>query len=464
MRNALIIAIENPNQLLPRSFSNDYGFPRTALVIASCVKLWGAKLGIFPRILNIDAKIQKKLDADSTENDIKELHKNIIEQEMHAYAPELVLIVAAYSNLSNWASHAARVCKKTNQDIVVVTGGPHATFTHSMLLKLPDRVFDAIILGPGESKLKHILENFDDQELRFTHPGISTLDNLQDFTSDAQSNNAPIPKLDYTLIDSEDIGSGGTVVMAGRGCPHACKFCIESMYWRNARVEPNAEVVRNELVDLSRLGVPVFGCGDSLFDMRTDHNPSFECFCEEAFGGLNLHEHFFILARLHMLHPSGSRAFQKAGGRAVWVGLESASADLLKTMGKSERDLKEQLSFPKKEGLRVGAFFMLGFPGETIESAKKTLRLMEDLFTVGLIDYVDTSLFVPYPGLPMYDLPENYGIKPKKPEWDNWDNWGRYNTPPVYDLPGMSGDDLYKYWKEALNIKHQYDIREKDRT
>ena len=228
----------------------------------------------------------------------------------------------------------------------------------------------------------------------------------------------------------------------------------------------HASRVRKELIELSQLGVPVFGCGDSLIDMRLKYSLRFESFCQEAFSGLDLHEHFFILTRLHMLDRAGCHAFRQAGGRAVWVGLETASTELLASMGKGEMSyiVKERLATAKIQGLRIGAFFMFGYPGETKETAEMTLRLMEDLFTEELLDYVDPSIFVPYPGLPMYDSPQDYRIEPHEPEWSDWDHWGRYNDLPVYDLVSLTRNEIFKYWKEAMDIKRRYDIREKNRV
>lgn len=466
MRTALVIALESPNPLLPRSFSFDYGFPRTALLIASCIQEWGAKVRLSPRVLNADAAIRKRCEACNTNKDVNTIYENILVEAIHKHDPELICVVAPYTNVANWAIRAATICRKTKPEALIITGGPHASFVARSLVEGSGKIFDAVLLGPGESKIKHLLENFDKPTQRFIHPGISTPNNSIEFSVLAQRNNVPIPPIDYSLINPEDVGHGGAVIMASRGCPNACQFCLESFYWRQAKVTFHASRVRKELIELSQLGVPVFGCGDSLIDMRLKYSLRFESFCQEAFSGLDLHEHFFILTRLHMLDRAGCHAFRQAGGRAVWVGLETASTELLASMGKGEMSyiVKERLATAKIQGLRIGAFFMFGYPGETKETAEMTLRLMEDLFTEELLDYVDPSIFVPYPGLPMYDSPQDYRIEPHEPEWSDWDHWGRYNDLPVYDLVSLTRNEIFKYWKEAMDIKRRYDIREKNRV
>ncbi|MDH4316834.1 MAG: B12-binding domain-containing radical SAM protein [Desulfobulbaceae bacterium] len=464
MRTALVIAMEAPVPTLQRAFSFDYGFPRTAILIATCIKEWGGKVGLFPQILNMDIKLRNAVKAAGKSVDAKALFDDILVGAIRDHSPDLICIVAPYTNAANWAIRAARVCKESKPEAIIITGGPHASFLAKDLLCTKPPVFDAVVLGPGEAKLKHILENFDGPAKRFHYPGIATLNNLTDFSTLAQRNDATVPPIDFSLIPKSDIGDGGAVVMAGRGCPNACQFCLESFYWRKASVPyyENGSQVRNELIALSRLDVPVFGCGDSLIDMRikTKDSSRFESFCQEAFDGLNLHEHFFLLTRLHMIDPSGCKIFHQVGGKAIWVGIETASEDLLTAMGKGEIPyiVELQLRKAKQYGLRVGAFFMFGFPGETPDSAKKTLSLIENLFKEELLDYVDPSIFVPYPGLSLHEDKEC--IVRHEPEWGNWDHWGRYNEPPVYDLKSLSRNEIFHYWKEAMSIKSQYDLRE----
>ena len=470
MRTALVIALESPNPSLPKSFSFDYGFPRNALLIASCIQEWGAKVGLFPKVLNADLKIRKKWEDTGKNKDVKAIFEDVLVEAIRVNDPELICIVAPYTNVANWAIHAARVCKATKPQALVVTGGAHASFVPQLLVGECDPkrgpIFDAVILGPGEAKLKHLLENFDDPSRRFHHHGISTPQNPLEFSSRAQCNDIPIPVIDYGIIQPDEIGHEGAVIMAGRGCPYTCPFCVEALYWSQASIpyycSGNALRVRNELIALSRLQVPVFGCGDSVIDLRNNFFPRIKSFFEEALSGLDLHEHFYILTRLHMLNKTGCQAFRKAGGRAVWVGIETANPDLLTSMGKGEIPyiIDVRLREAKRSDLRVGAFFMFGYPGETAETARNTLKLIDNLFAEELIDYVDPSIFVPYPGLHMYNRPDDYKLKPYEPAWSDWDNWGRYNEPPVYDLMSLSRNEIFQYWKEAIEIKRTYDIRE----
>ena len=216
MRIALVIALESPGPLLPRSFSFNYGFPRTALLIASCIQEWGAGAGLSPRILNADVEIRKEWEKSGRIKDIRIVFDEVISKAILSNDPELICIVAPYTNVANWAKRAARVCKSVRPGTVIITGGPHASFMAEDLVNIADPVFDAVIMGPGEAKLKHLLEYFDDLSQRFRFPGISTPQGPFEFSSYAQRNEVPIPTIDYSLIRKDEIGNGGAVVMAGR--------------------------------------------------------------------------------------------------------------------------------------------------------------------------------------------------------------------------------------------------------
>jgi radical SAM superfamily enzyme YgiQ (UPF0313 family) len=172
-----------------------------------------------------------------------------------------------------------------------------------------------------------------------------------------------------------------------------------------------------------------------------------------------------VLSSLNFLEREPCALFHRHGGRTVWVGIESFAGEVLKSMDKKVKlgDIASRLLNAKNAGLQVGAFFMFGFPGETRETANKTLALMRRLGSEGLIDMFDPSIFVPYPGLEMFTAPERYGMKPH-PSWHDWTQWNRYNTPPVYDLANLSREEIFACWQEAAAIKGELDIRERRRT
>ena len=84
----------------------------------------------------------------------------------------------------------------------------------------------------------------------------------------------------------------------------------------------------------------------------------------------------------------------------VLYGLESGDEGMLKTLGKGntvEQNL-QAIRWAREAGLEVRGDFIVGTPGETMESLKNTLRFA---LTSGL-DYAHFNKFVPFPGTDLY--------------------------------------------------------------
>jgi anaerobic magnesium-protoporphyrin IX monomethyl ester cyclase len=84
---------------------------------------------------------------------------------------------------------------------------------------------------------------------------------------------------------------------------------------------------------------------------------------------------------------------KKSGLNRVYLGIESGSNETLNLMNKKARveDADSAIRLFNKNGIKIGGFFMIGYPGETLDSIWKTIEFSarEDL------DYI--SYTVPYP-------------------------------------------------------------------
>jgi anaerobic magnesium-protoporphyrin IX monomethyl ester cyclase len=92
---------------------------------------------------------------------------------------------------------------------------------------------------------------------------------------------------------------------------------------------------------------------------------------------------------------------KKAGCVRVFFGLESGNDSVLALMNKqtTTREAKRAVLTMKAAGIQVGAFFIVGYPGETDKTILDTLHFASSL----PLDYLSFS--VPYPilGTPLYD-------------------------------------------------------------
>ncbi|MEM3162713.1 MAG: radical SAM protein, partial [Candidatus Bathyarchaeia archaeon] len=83
-------------------------------------------------------------------------------------------------------------------------------------------------------------------------------------------------------------------------------------------------------------------------------------------------------------------------------------------------------------GLMTVASVILGFPGETEETAWETINFVKSLNPVDVGFYIAT----PYPGTPLYDLVKEKG-------WLKTEDFDKYDTAtPVFETPYLSMEKL----------------------
>lgn len=454
-KKILLVAIESNNylntQLLFWNYGREIHYPRTGILLASCIQKWGAAQNITPVLLFLDGAVRNHRARFGLEIELNKVVQAVLSEAVNQHNPVMAGVVAPYSHVANTAALVAETIRKLSPEIPLITGGPHNSFLAPELLLGENPLFDAVVIGPGEAKLKHIISHFANPQKRFDFPGICTKTNPVPKAEEAFQNKCEdIPLLDLSLFNPQEYGFSRAMIMGGRGCPNACRYCLEHSYWRRAPVPfyQTVAAMRHEVDELKKYGIIICGCMDSTFD--TGH-PGFQVFCEEVIANAGGRFDFAVMMNLEKIKKEACQIFARTGGRRFMLGLESGDEQMRKTMKKKNYDpdyLKKQLGISREAGIKNLSFVLLGYPGETEDSLKRSLDFVQKLCEEGFIDEVEPFVFSPYPGLPMYTDPQRFGIIPKLPEWHNWDNWDRHNPPP-YDLENLGGEKIFAAWKEA---------------
>jgi len=113
---------------------------------------------------------------------------------------------------------------------------------------------------------------------------------------------------------------------------------------------------------------------------------------------------------------------RKAGFRFILYGLESASQ---KTLDRIDKNLEVEqieacLRMAKKAGLNPHVTVMVGYPWETGKDIENTIIFVKDLFKKGLVDTMQATIVVPYPGTPLFKQCKENG-------WLKTIDWNRYD-------------------------------------
>ncbi|MEA1873366.1 MAG: radical SAM protein [Bacteroidota bacterium] len=175
-------------------------------------------------------------------------------------------------------------------------------------------------------------------------------------------------------------------ILTDFGCPYNCDFCPISTL--GFKLRPIADVI-SELKKLKSLGVKELYIRDQTFGVNKERTHQLLDTMQES----ELKFSFTALSRTDVLDSALLIKMKKAGCHTLMIGIESANDDILHKHKKSIKtsDTYQSIKQIKKAGIKVGGFFMLGFPGETRESIYATAKFARKL----PIDYASFNIVSP---------------------------------------------------------------------
>ncbi len=226
----------------------------------------------------------------------------------------------------------------------------------------------------------------------------------------------------------------GTYTYAGRDCWWGkCTFCVWefNLYPQGSYRIHSAERMLNEVEALIQLGVR------EIFD-DTGTLPAgawLKKFCQGMIErGYNQQLRFGHNMRFNLLNQEQYDLMGKAGFRFVLYGLESANQKTLDKLDKGvlASKIEEELRWAKGAGLAPHLTVMIGYPWETADDSQYTVDFVHDLFAKGLVDTLQGTIVVPYPGTPLYyECKEKGWLKTE--DWERYDMRGSVMVNPISD-------------------------------
>jgi len=330
--------------------------------------------------------------------------------------------VTAMTHEVHAAAHACSVVKATHAATWTVIGGPHATaLPDRTLAEFPD--FDIAVAGEGEITLSEIVTArangatladlsgilgiaFRNGSRILRNPARPWIENLDDLPFPAWE---LFPKVYWP-------------VMAARGCPFGCVFCMRVL-GRRLRMRS----VDNVLAEFDALEQRL-GQGDVWFQDETFgvNKPWADEFLEKlsarnqrtgyvwGWGGNS---------RANLADLDRYRRMKAAGCRSVSFGVESGDEAILKRIMKGiTPDMAvNAIASAHQAGLTTAAFFILGHPGETRRTALKTVHLAARCRA----DSIAVGVMVPYPGTEVWQMAHDgeYGYQLLTEDWRCYDKY-----------------------------------------
>jgi anaerobic magnesium-protoporphyrin IX monomethyl ester cyclase len=310
------------------------------------------------------------------------------------------------SNMRDAAFRMITLAKERGMKVVVCS--PDASDQFALFL---DAGADFVIRGEGEVTLEKLIERLEEnsdgpfgdiQGLAWRSPeGIrvnpprAIMTNLDEI---------PFPA--WELLDMEKYrntwrrknGYFNLNMVTTRGCPYQCIWCSKPVYANHYNSRTPRNVV-TEMKDLkARYQPDGIWFADDIFGLK----PGWV----EEFRELVLSEDALIPYTIQtrvdlLLQESQIRPLAESGCRKAWVGIESGSQKILDAMHKGTTVQQAREASPKlrEAGIEQAFFLQLGFPGETTDDIRQTIRLITDLMP----DDIGISVTYPLPGTKFYD-------------------------------------------------------------
>jgi radical SAM superfamily enzyme YgiQ (UPF0313 family) len=187
-----------------------------------------------------------------------------------------------------------------------------------------------------------------------------------------------------------------TPFISSRGCPFHCIFCEQGGLKFRGRSPQN---IMDELVYCyEKLGMREFDFFDSSFTI--DKKRVIDL-CKLMVDS-KLDIHWSVRSRVDTLNEEVLEWLAKAGCERIYYGIESGNPDILKTLRKNTnlQRIKDTLKTTKKVGIDTFGYFMVGSPGDTVETIKQTIAFSKTLD----LDYAQFSKVSPMPRTELYEM------------------------------------------------------------
>lgn len=310
-------------------------------------------------------------------------------------------------NMANVASslEAIQSAKKRNPGTKIIVGGPSCISNPQYFMR--NENIDAVCAGEGEEALLEFVESqgfpsekpiaglyIRTKEGAFIYGGARKyIENLDEL---------PFPALDAISLGKYNVpmrkSSPISGIVTSRGCPFPCVFCFHSMghEWRARSCENVVDEIEWQVKTLGVKEICILDDNFSLDPLRAEQ--IFDLILERQIKARFQFTHGLMV---DSLTPALLKKMAQAGVWLLGIAPETGSAQVSKEIKKKTdpEKFKQVVRWCKDVGINTYAFFMIGFPFETMEDIQKTASFIEALDA----DFIQLSRVTPFPGTPLYE-------------------------------------------------------------
>jgi anaerobic magnesium-protoporphyrin IX monomethyl ester cyclase len=292
------------------------------------------------------------------------------------------------------------------------------------LYKAPDQAWLGAIKGLAWRTSHEIVINSD-------RPFIANLDDL------------PIPShhlLPVNRYRAPLIKGPYSFIVTSRGCPGGCKYCIKHVNYQNSVRLRSPEKLIEEMWLLKDMGIHHIHMYADLFTVNRDQVVTLcKLIIQEG-----LKVTWTCNSRVDYVDEEMLSLMGRAGCTLISWGIESGNEEVLRLAHKGYRMDQTHTALKWAHDARImnWGFFIIGLPGETVESIKETMALSRKL----PLDIILFHVAAPYPGTPFFFEAIKNGWFRSGVNWEEVD----MDQATVLDYPGLKAEELLYWQKRAF--------------
>lgn len=229
-----------------------------------------------------------------------------------------------------------------------------------------------------------------------------------------------------------------TIISPTRGCPYPCIFCTAQTYYgQKLRKKSISKIIEEIKYIIERFNITHFLFWADTFTADREYVMEF---CQSVLEE-NLNIVWACNSRVDTVDFDLLKKMADSGCWMISYGIESGDQDVLDRVKKkiTVDQSKHAVLWAKQSGILVTGHFILGLPGDSEASLKKTITFSASLD----LDFVQFYSASPFPGSLLYEMAcENKWLAGSAFEEFRQDN-------AVMNLPGLSCETINAYRKKA---------------
>jgi anaerobic magnesium-protoporphyrin IX monomethyl ester cyclase len=343
--------------------------------------------------------------------------------------------------------------KRMDSGIKTLIGGPHPT-SLPVETAMDCKSADFVVVGEAEETIVELLRHIGSGNGMSTLRGIVYRKNGKPIATPRRPLIKDLDSIPFParhLIKQKEYlwsvpGRGIMPVssmMTTRGCPFQCVFCSQRViFGETVRYRSNGNVMEEIREVYHKHGIKHLIFDDDTLGINRERTMEFcDMLIEEKMDMT-----WEGMTRVNVVSRELLKKMHDAGLNRLSYGVESGDQNILNLAkkGTTLAQIRKAYELADSVGIETRMSIILGLPGETKESVRRTINFMKSLNCKQAYVNIGT----PFPGTEFYDMAKNgeHGLSLITGDWNQYRRWGN----AVINVNDLKRDDLIKYQRKAL--------------